>query len=125
MPNDDKHEFEIGPASEMQKKYGWFAENRPIFHVNETEVPEGLRALIPYVERWAIACDVTRHDYFAKQTDDDVRELFRVVAPHQAAINNWLDELGAVEHWPQAAVHFMYLLKAWCEAECEFPLDNV
>lgn len=115
-------EFEIGPAAKMQKKYGWYAENRPTIRVEPAEVPSHLRAIIPVVERWAIACDVTRHDYFAKQSDDDLRELARVVAPHNRAINTWLDSLpGGVAAWPPAAVHFLYVLKAWNEAACEFP----
>lgn len=115
-------EFDIGPASKMQKKHGWYAENYPAIRVETGEVPPHLRALIPVVERWAIACDVTRHDYFAKQSDDDLRELARVVALHRRAINAWLDSLpGGVAAWPPAAVHFLYLLKAWNEAAGEFP----
>ncbi|MFO0810685.1 MAG: hypothetical protein U0746_18815 [Gemmataceae bacterium] len=119
MTTDHRHEFDIGPASEMQRKYGWYAENRPVIRVESQDVPEHLRELIPYVERWAIPCDITRHDYFAKQSDDDVRDLARTVGKRQAEINAWLNSFGV--NRPEAAYQFMWLLAAWCEAACEFP----
>ena len=70
--DDDRHEFDIGPSSEMQRKYGWHAENRPLIRVDESDVPSHLRELIPYVERWAISCDIARHDFLARQPDEDV-----------------------------------------------------
>jgi hypothetical protein len=106
-------EFDIGPGSELLKKYGWYAENRPIIHVKRSEVPENLRNLIPYVERWAIACDITRHDYFEKQPKRGVREFSKTVGRREAEINAWLDEIDG--EWPEAAYQFMYLLEAWSE----------
>ena len=28
MTTDERHEFDIDPSSEMQRKHGWYAENR-------------------------------------------------------------------------------------------------
>lgn len=112
-------EFDIGPGAVLQKKYGWYAENRRVIRVEPREVPRHLRDLIPYVERWAIDCDITRHDYFDKQPEAAVRELARVVGRRQAEINAWLDAIPGKR--PEAAYQFTALLKAWCEAACEFP----
>lgn len=122
MADDNRHEFDVGPASEMQKKYGWYAENRPVIRVQVSEVPPHLRELIPYVERWAIPCDITRHDYFDKQPEEDVREFARTIGRREAEINDWLNSLG--DEWSEAGYQFMYLLKAWCEAACEFPNET-
>ena len=119
MADDDRGEFEIGPGFELQQKHGWYAENRPVIRVNASEVPPHLRDLIGYVERWAIPCDLTRQDYFDKQPEEDVRELAHVIGPREAEINAWLASLQG--KWPEAGSQFMYLLKAWCEAACEFP----
>jgi hypothetical protein len=119
MADDAKREFDVGPASELQQKYGWHAENRPAIHVEADEVPPVLRELIPFVERWAIPCDITRHDYFDQQPEADVREFARVVGRHEKVINAWLESL--LGQWPEAGYQFMYLLKAWCEAACDFP----
>jgi hypothetical protein len=114
-------EFDIGPAGEMQRKYGWYAENRPEIIVNVEEVPPHLRDLIPYVERWAIRCDITRQDFFAKSPDEDIRKFADAVAPRRADISAWLNTLPAgVENWPETAVHYLFLLKAWCDAACWF-----
>jgi hypothetical protein len=83
MADDSKRDFEVGPASEMQKKYGWYAENRPVIHVNATDVPSSLRDLIPWVERWAIACDITRQDYFQSQPEADLREFAQTVGSRE------------------------------------------
>jgi hypothetical protein len=121
MGDDTKREFDIGPAWELQRKYGWYAENRPIICVEAGDVPLPLRDLIPFVERWAIPCDITRHDYFDKQPEADVRELARVVGRREKEVNAWLDSIQG--KWAEAGYQFMYLLKAWSEAACQFPDD--
>jgi len=105
------------PADVLRDEYGMNAENRPIITVNELEVPEHLRPLIPFVERWAIPCDVTRIDYFEKQPASDVAEFWYAVLPFYAAIREWLEaqpeKYGA---WSEAAVHFSFLLTAHMDA---------
>lgn len=126
MNNDDRHEFDIGPADEMQRKYGWYAENRRAIVVNPDEVPPHLRDLIPYVERWAISCDITRHDYFEKSSEEDIRALARATAPRSDEINKWLDTFPTndVKKWPAAALEFLSLLTAICDALCWFGPDD-
>jgi len=76
-----------------------------------------LRHLIPFAERWAIACDVRRGDYFEKQPEQDIRNSWIAVQPHCEEIDHWLDSLPAsTKEWPDAAIHFMYMLKAHSEA---------
>jgi hypothetical protein len=120
-------EFDIGPSHEMQRKYGWYAENRPVIVVNLDEVPAHLRDLIPYVERWAISCDITRHDYFQKVPQQDIRDFALAVAPRSDDINAWLDTMSKttkIADWPQAAIHFLSLQTALCDALCHFGPDG-
>jgi hypothetical protein len=125
MNGEGRHEFDVGPRDEMQRKYGWYAENRPTIVVNPEEVPPHLRDLIPYVERWAISCDVTRCDYFEKQSEEDIRAFARAVAPRDAEINAWLDTFPKdARQWPKAAIHFLSLLTAICDALCWFGADD-
>lgn len=108
---------DVYPAHVLRDQYGMNAENRPYFKVVADDVPESLRELIPYVERWAIPCDVTRGDYFDKQPEQDVAEFYHKVIPFTDKINAWLDEQSDdVAEWSDAAVHYMYFLKAHGEA---------
>jgi hypothetical protein len=105
------------PGHVLRDEYGMNAENRPTIIVNEIEVPEAFQALIPYVERWAIPCDVTRCDYFDKQSQKDIATFWNDVNPHTEAINNWLDsQPDDIRSWSQAAIQFMYFLKAHAES---------
>ena len=119
MADDMRHEFDVGSADEMQRKYGWYAENRPVIHVEAADVPPQLRDLIPFVERWAIPCDITRQDYLDKQREVDVREFARLVGRRKKEVDAWLASIQG--QLPEAGCQFMYLLKAWCEAACAFP----
>jgi hypothetical protein len=93
------------------------AANRPTIVVNKDDVPEALRPLIPYAERWAIPCDVTRGDYFDQQPEEEIAAFWHELLPHVEAINEWLNSLPQdVSVWSEAAVHFVYLLKAHSEA---------
>jgi hypothetical protein len=118
----ERHEFDIGPAEEMQRKYGWYAENRPRIVVNAEDVPVHLQDLIPYVERWAISCDVTRQDYFSKTPEEDIWQFAVAVTPRSDEINAWLDSLPpmSARPWTEAALHFLCLQTALCEAICHF-----
>lgn len=108
---------DIYPAHILGDEYGMNAENCPCFRVNAYEVPDSLRHLISYVERWAIPCDVTRHDYFDKQPDEDIADFYNMVQPFTHQIHGWLDEQPEdIGDWPEAAVHYMYVLKAHAEA---------
>jgi hypothetical protein len=105
------------PAHVLRDEYGMNAANRPTIIVNNDEVPEALRPLIPYAERWAIPCDVTRGDYFDQQSEEDIAAFWHDLLPHVEAINRWIAaQPQEVSAWPEAAVHFLYLLKAHDEA---------
>ncbi len=120
MATQNDGEFEVAPASVLQEKYGLYAENRRIITINPAEVPEDLRIMIPYAERWGINCDITRGDYIDKQPEADVRDMARVVSEYQKRINSWLDAMpDDVKAWPPAAEPFLFLLAAWCEAACQ------
>jgi hypothetical protein len=108
---------DVYPAHVLRDEYGMNTANRPTIIVNKDEVPEALLPLIPYAERWAIPCDVTRGDYFDQQPEEDVAAFWFDVLPHVGAINQWLDSQPKdVTAWPEAAVHFLYLLKAHDDA---------
>lgn len=114
MP-DDRREFEIGPAGEMQKKYGWYAENHPAIRIDPSEVPKDLRDLIPLAQRFGITCDVTRHDLGEKTSQADKDELSRQLRGRHDRINDWLNSL-AFDSGNRAAAHFT--------AMCVFELEE-
>jgi hypothetical protein len=116
MESDKIKLFDIRTNAEF-RRLGFTAESRPVVHIEPQEVPATLRHLIPLAERWAIACDVRRGDYFDKQPEQDIRNFWIAVKPHCEEIKRWLDSMPAsTEEWPQAAIHFMYMLKAYSEA---------
>ncbi|WP_182871403.1 hypothetical protein [Stieleria mannarensis] len=108
---------DVYPAHVLRDEYGMNAKNRPYFKVVVDDVPERLRKLIPHVERWAIPCDVTRGDYFDQQPEEDVADFYHIALPFREQIRAWLDEQpDDVSEWSDAAVHYMYFLKAHGEA---------
>lgn len=110
-------EFDVRPAHILRDEYGFNAENCPVIKVNPEEVPEALRLLIPYVERWAIACDVTRRDYFDKQPAEDIADFYYSALPLISEVQEWLNtQPEDVAQWPEAAVHFLYFVEAHDEA---------
>lgn len=108
---------DIYPAYILRDEYGMNAGNRPTIVVDPADVPEEFHALIPYVERWAISCDVTRGDYFDQQPEEDIAEFWETVLPYVEAINDWLDtQPDDVLSWSDSALHFLPFLKAHAEA---------
>lgn len=111
MNHDEIHLYDIR-TNEEWKWLGAVAKNRPTIKVNPAEVPEGFRHLIPYVERWAIGCDVTRSDYMDEQPQEDVHDFYQSVLPFRDAIHNWALEPPRAE----AKTFFIIMLAAHCEA---------
>lgn len=111
MSDDKINPNEIRTNAEWQR-LGFIAENRPTVSLNPSDVPETFHPLIPFVERWAINCDVIRGDYFSKQPQVDVADFYRAILPHLDALNHWLDTPPPSE----AKLHFLTMLKAHSEA---------
>lgn len=88
MPNFGA--FDVGPAAEMQKKYGWYVENwtPPIF--DPAIVPEKLHDLIPLAARWGICCDITRHDAGEKASDEELADVSRLLKGRHDQIYDFL-----------------------------------
>lgn len=104
---------DVHPAHVLRDEYGLNAANRPTIVVSADEVPAHLRAAIPYAERWAIADDVIRADYFEQQPEQDIAAFWHGLLPHVEPIHGWLDSLPKdVAAWPKAALTFLYLLRA-------------
>src|SRR6516225_7514317 len=68
-------EFDVGPAAELQKKYGWYVENWVPLTLDSTIVPKELHDLIPLAARWGISCDITRHNAGEKASAEELAEV--------------------------------------------------
>jgi hypothetical protein len=55
----------IAPASQLQRKYGLYAKNRPVIRLDPEQVPVYLRPLITLAEKWGIGDDIIRNDCIA------------------------------------------------------------
>jgi hypothetical protein len=97
----------IAPASELQRKYGLYAENRPVIHLDVQRVPPNLRHLIPLAEKWGIGDDIIRNDYIAKASDAEKRELHDGFYAPFEQITEWVDSFGN-EPMTDEAEAFMY-----------------
>jgi hypothetical protein len=84
----------IAPASELQRKYALYAENRPVIHLDVERVPPHLRHLIPLAEKWGIGDDIIRNDYIAKASDAEKRELHDGFYAPFEQITGWVDSFG-------------------------------
>jgi hypothetical protein len=97
----------IAPASELQRKYGLYAENRPVIRLDVQRVPPHLRDLIPLAEKWGIGDDIIRNDYIAKASDAEKRELHDGFYAPFEQITGWVDSFGK-EPMTDEAEAFMY-----------------
>ncbi len=91
--DDDRHPGDVGPAADMQKKYGWYVENRRRPRLRGEQVPPHLRDLIPLAERWGIGCDITRHDAGEKATSEELTDLASRLRGRHHSVEDWLYEL--------------------------------
>jgi hypothetical protein len=97
----------IAPASELQRKYGLYAENRPVIHLDLQRVPPHLRHLIPLAEKWGIGDDIIRNDYITKANDAEKRELHDGFYAPFEQITEWVDSFGNKPMTDEAEA-FMY-----------------
>lgn len=91
MSNQKKvDEFVVMPAGEMRKKYGLTAENRPIVRLDPEKIPEKLRPLLPWAEKFGIGDDLIREDVVIKTPKQVLGEFRRIVALHEDLLEEWL-----------------------------------
>lgn len=97
----------IAPAGELQRKYGLYAENRPIITLDPEKVPGAFRHLIPLAEKWGIGDDLIRNDYIDKASEAEKRELQDAFFARSQQITAWLEtfESGTLTEEGEA---FMY-----------------
>ena len=88
MPEDKQ--FEILRAGDMQKKYGLYAENRPIITLDPMNVPEAFRHLIPFAEKWVIGDDIMREDFCDKSSQEERDALKKAIEGFSSQIYSWL-----------------------------------
>jgi hypothetical protein len=86
----EEFRWEVLSAGEMRRKYGLFAENRPVIRLDRERVPERLRHLIPLAEKFGIADDLVRQDCVAKTTEAELLELRRVLKENDRLLDGWL-----------------------------------
>ncbi len=120
MSSDEIKLYDVRTNAEWQR-LGYTAENRPKVTLTSSDVPESFRHLIPFVERWAIGCDVIRGDYFSKQPQADIDAFYQAVLPHLDALNEWVDTLPRSD----AKLDFLTMLKAHCEATPPPPPEQI
>jgi hypothetical protein len=83
-------QWEVLPAGEMRRKYGLYAENRPLIKLNPKRVPEPLRVLIPLAEKFGISDDLIREDFFDKTPKSELMTLKRTLAEYDDLLDEWL-----------------------------------
>jgi hypothetical protein len=121
MPDDDEiKRYDVRTNAEW-RRLGFKAENRPVVTVDPSEVPGRFRHLIPFVERWAISCDVTRGDYFSQQPPADIAAFYQAVLPHADDLHRWIREPASTP----AKIQFLTMLKAHCDATPPSPPEEI
>lgn len=88
--------------------------------LNVNNVPEDLRHLVPFAERWGIGDDVDRNAAVDRATAAERAELERAIAPADARITAWLDSFRQQPMTDEAAA-FMYMQLALEEMRAGTP----
>lgn len=110
----------ILPASELQKRHGLYAENRPEIRLEPGKVPPHLHDLIPLAETWGIGDDIIRFDFQEKASDAAKRELVAALSDRIDAVQEWVNAQPADVPLSEEAAAFLHLLSAWDEVR---PVD--
>jgi hypothetical protein len=97
----------IAAAAELQRKYGLYAENRPVIRLDPERVPSNLRPLISLAEKWGIGDDIIRNDYIAKASEAEKRELHDAFYDPFEQVTAWLNSFRAGPMTDEAEA-FMY-----------------
>ena len=97
----------IASAATLQRRYGLYADNRPVIHLDPEQVPSDLRPLISLAEKWGIGDDIIRNDYIGKASDSERRELHDAFYGPYEQVTTWLNSFrpGPMTH---EAETFMY-----------------
>lgn len=90
MSNEETPKFEVLPAGELRKKYGLYAENRPIIRLDRSRVPSEFHWLLPLAEEFGIGDDLIREDYVDKCSSESLLELVRGVDRAGDRLWDWL-----------------------------------
>jgi hypothetical protein len=104
---------EIGTHKELQEKYNLYAENRPNIKLDSNNVPENLRDLIPYAEKWGISDDIIRSDFQKKASKEEKLEFKKKISGRVDQINEWLDtSFPTGKEMSDEGAAFMYMLSS-------------
>ena len=101
----------IRPASELQRAYQLYAENRPVIRLDASRVPPNLRHLVPLAEKWGIGDDIIRRDYIDRVNDAAKRELHDSFYGPYEEITAWLSSFEN-RPMPEEAAAFRYAQRA-------------
>jgi hypothetical protein len=112
----------ILPASELQRQYGLYAENRPTIRLDPRKVPAELRDLVPLAEIWGIGDDIIRFDLVQKASESEQRSLMAGLENRTQAVQAWLGSQPPEADLSEEAAAFMYMLSALDEMR---PADPV
>lgn len=105
---------EIAPSAVLQKKYGLYAENRPIIHIDPAAVPGRFRSLIPMAEKWGIGDDIIRCDFEDKASPRERQELEEALNEKEEEVATWVRSFDP-SAIPEDVVPFMFMLIAMDE----------
>jgi hypothetical protein len=97
----------IASAATLQRKYGLYAENRPVIRLDPERVPSHLRPLISLAEKWGIGDDIIRNDYIGKASDAEKQELHDAFYEPFEQVTAWLNSFKAGPMTDEAEA-FMY-----------------
>jgi hypothetical protein len=108
-------------ASDLQRRYGLYAESGPTIQLDPQKVPPELRDLVPLAEVWGIGDDIIRFDFEQKASDAARRELVSTMSNRLPQVQGWLDGQRDAMQMSEEAVAFMYLLSAVDEVRFSRP----
>ena len=89
MDDQDKP-FEVLSVGKMKAKYYHVDETASRVTLSPEHVPEPLRELIPFAERWGISDDVLRINAVRSASPEEIEYLRRVVVQFDDLLDEWL-----------------------------------
>ena len=86
-------------------------------------VPDNLRDLIPFAERWGIGDDPALGDLVRVSSETQRRLFVNALRDHTEKVHEWIDSFPDARSMPESAIAFMYMLDALELADSERWLD--